>query len=97
MAGIDLNLNLEPPADDFELPDPIDWDDIQEWDGPAHELDYNSTTLCGMMGVKQMEMDRGMLMVEETLTLKMPRELEMEEFMQIQGEENFGVAGCSPH
>jgi hypothetical protein len=35
-----LDLNLEPPSDDLEQNDPIDWDGIEEWDGPAHELDY---------------------------------------------------------
>ena len=41
MGGIELNLNLDPPSDDLDQNDPIDWDGIEEWDGPAHELDYN--------------------------------------------------------
>jgi len=41
MGGIELDLNLDPPSDDLDQNDPIDWDGIEEWDGPAHELDYN--------------------------------------------------------
>jgi hypothetical protein len=41
MAGRELNLNLEPPLDDLDLNAPIDWDGIEEWDGPAHKPDCN--------------------------------------------------------
>ncbi|XP_039807342.1 uncharacterized protein LOC120671148 [Panicum virgatum] len=41
MGGIELDLNLDPPSDDLDQNDLIDWDGIEEWDGPAHELDYN--------------------------------------------------------
>nr|TKW26528.1 hypothetical protein SEVIR_3G196100v2 [Setaria viridis] len=37
MLGLEIDLNEEPP----ESVVPIDWDDIAEWDGPAHELDYD--------------------------------------------------------
>ena len=39
MAGLDFDLNLEAP--ESGQMNPIDWDDIVEFDGPAHELDYD--------------------------------------------------------
>jgi hypothetical protein len=32
-------LNLEPPESDQIYP--VQWDDIEEFDGPAHEIDYD--------------------------------------------------------
>ena len=28
-------------AQEFDLNNPIDWDTIGEWEGPAHTLDYH--------------------------------------------------------
>ena len=39
MPGLDVDLNLEPP--ESGQMDPIDWDDIVEFEGPAHELEYD--------------------------------------------------------
>lgn len=39
MAAQAFDLNLEPP--DWDLNEPIDWNNIGEWDGFAHELDYH--------------------------------------------------------
>ncbi|CAO2204496.1 unnamed protein product [Urochloa humidicola] len=39
MPGLDVDLNVEAP-ESAQL-NPIDWDDIVEFDGPAHELDYD--------------------------------------------------------
>ena len=50
MASAGLDLNQEPPPDESDEPAPLhpssdpggtNWDGIQEWDGPAHELDYD--------------------------------------------------------
>jgi len=30
MGGIELDLNLDPPSDDLDQNDPIDWDGIEE-------------------------------------------------------------------
>ena len=38
MAAHNIDLNLEPP--DCVINEPVDWNSIAEWDGPAHELDY---------------------------------------------------------
>ncbi|CAN6360374.1 unnamed protein product [Urochloa humidicola] len=39
MPGLDVDLNVEAP--ELGQLNPIDWDDIVEFDGPAHELDYD--------------------------------------------------------
>jgi len=39
MPGLDVDLNLEPP--ESGQMNPIDWDDIVEFEGPAHELEYD--------------------------------------------------------
>ena len=39
MPGLGIDLNLQPPESGQIYP--IDWDDITEFDGPAHELDYD--------------------------------------------------------
>ncbi|KAG2620915.1 hypothetical protein PVAP13_3NG234515 [Panicum virgatum] len=39
MPGIDIDLNQTPP--ESTLDDHIDWDEIEEWDGPTNELDYD--------------------------------------------------------
>lgn len=53
MASAGLDLNQDPPPDESDVnlepaslhpssdPGVINWDGIQEWDGPAHELDYD--------------------------------------------------------
>jgi len=53
MASAGLDLNQDPPHDESDVnlepaslhpssdPGVINWDGIQEWDGPAHELDYD--------------------------------------------------------
>jgi hypothetical protein len=38
MPGLGIDLNEAPP--ESALNHPIDWDEIGDWDGPAHELDY---------------------------------------------------------
>lgn len=38
MPGIEIDLNQNPP--ESTLDNPVDWDDIGEWDGPTNELDY---------------------------------------------------------
>ena len=39
MPGLGIDLNLQPPESGQIYP--IDWDDVAEFDGPAHELDYD--------------------------------------------------------
>jgi len=41
MAQLGFDLNQEPPTDWGLNGNPIDWDAIDEWEGPAHELDYH--------------------------------------------------------
>jgi hypothetical protein len=48
MSGLDFDLNLEAPESDQM--NPIDWDDIVEFDGPAHELDYDMVWNDGIQG-----------------------------------------------
>ncbi|CAD6338072.1 unnamed protein product [Miscanthus lutarioriparius] len=38
MPGLEIDLNQNPSESDLE--NPIAWDEIEEWDGPANELDY---------------------------------------------------------
>jgi hypothetical protein len=38
MPGLEIDLNQNPSESDLE--NPIDWDEIEEWDGPANELNY---------------------------------------------------------
>ncbi|CAO2166202.1 unnamed protein product, partial [Urochloa humidicola] len=39
MPGLDVDLNVDAP-ESAQL-NPIDWDEIVEFDGPAHDLDYD--------------------------------------------------------
>jgi hypothetical protein len=39
MPGLGIDLNLEPPESDQIYP--VQWDDIEEFDGPAHEIEYD--------------------------------------------------------
>nr|TKW16465.1 hypothetical protein SEVIR_5G301300v2 [Setaria viridis] len=39
MPGLEIDSNQNPPGS--ALDNPIDWDGIGEWDGPANELDYD--------------------------------------------------------
>jgi hypothetical protein len=39
MPGLGIDLNLQPSESGQIYP--IDWDDVAEFDGPAHELDYD--------------------------------------------------------
>ena len=48
MPGLDVDLNLEPP--ESGQMDPIDWDDIVEYDGSAHLLDYDMVWDDGTQG-----------------------------------------------
>ena len=38
MPALEIDLNQNPSESDLE--NPIAWDEIEEWDGPANELDY---------------------------------------------------------
>ena len=38
MRGVQIDLNQNPLESALE--NPIDWDEVGEWDGPANELDY---------------------------------------------------------
>ena len=48
MPGLDFDLNLEAP--ESGQMNPIDWDDIVVFDGPAHELDYDMVWNDGIQG-----------------------------------------------
>nr|TKW33207.1 hypothetical protein SEVIR_2G217600v2 [Setaria viridis] len=48
MPGLGIDLNLHPPESGQIYP--IDWDDVAEFDGPAHELDYDMVWDDGIKG-----------------------------------------------
>ena len=48
MPRLQIDLNQNPPESALE--NPIDWDDIGEWDGPANELDYDMVWNDGNQG-----------------------------------------------
>ena len=48
MLGLEIDLNEQPPESGDLYP--IDWDDIVEYDGPAHQLEI--MTWFGMMEAK---------------------------------------------
>ena len=48
MPGLGIVLNLQPP--DSGQIFPIDWDDVAEFDGLAHELDYDMVWGDGIEG-----------------------------------------------
>jgi len=48
MPGLGIDLNLQPPESGQIYP--IDWDDVAEFDGPAHELDYDMVWDDGIEG-----------------------------------------------
>ncbi|TVU41318.1 hypothetical protein EJB05_14824, partial [Eragrostis curvula] len=58
---LELDLNQPPPP---AFDDPVDWDDIEEWGGPANEFDYDM--------VIKIQMNKYMLPVaKEQLQIKM--------------------------
>ncbi|CAN6243180.1 unnamed protein product [Urochloa humidicola] len=48
MPGLDVDLNVEPEVPESGQLNLIEWDDIGEFDGPAHELDYDMVWNDGM-------------------------------------------------
>lgn len=50
MPGLHIDLNEDPR--ESALNHPVDWDDIVEWGGPAHELDYAMVWNDGIQGAQ---------------------------------------------